>query len=162
MPASMSANNKGLANVPQPTRRPPRTNHCARLLNPRRHSTLPCTRICTHAHGRYRLEHHRDDRTLMTEAHRTPEYFRNSRTVRRITNARLKRGDQVQCIGCGQPIQPEQQYDIGHIRDSYRGGNNTLENLGPQHRKENRSAGGRAGALATNQASRKAKRLPTW
>src|SRR5680860_836425 len=63
----------------------------------------------------------------MTEAHRTPEYFRNSRAVRRIVNARLKRGDQVQCIGCGWPIHPDQRWDVGHIRDAYRGGDSSME-----------------------------------
>jgi len=98
----------------------------------------------------------------MSAPHRDPLYIKNSRTIRRITNARLNRGDQVNCIGCGHPIQPGQRYDIGHIRDAHRGGTNNLDNLGPQHRRENRSAGGRAGAIKTNAQSRKAKRLPTW
>ncbi len=98
----------------------------------------------------------------MTAAHRDPTYQRNARTIRRATNQNLKLGREVICIGCGRLIQPGQAFDIGHRIDASRGGTNAASNLGPQHRRENRSAGGRAGAAKTNTASRKARRLITW
>ena len=97
----------------------------------------------------------------MTAHHRDPLYMKNSRLVRRTTEARLKRGDQVNCGKCGRPIQPGQRYDVGHRIDASRGGTHQLSNLHPEHRRENRQAGGRIGAAATNQASRRARRLPT-
>lgn len=97
----------------------------------------------------------------MTAAHKTAEYLRNSRIVRKQTNDRLKRGLQVVCGRCGGAIQPGQAYDVGHVVDASRGGSNALSNLHPEHRGENRSAGGRMGAAKTNGASRRARRLPT-
>lgn len=101
----------------------------------------------------------------MTSAHQDPEYQKNARIVRAATNADLKAGRPVWCIGCGREIQPGQRFDIGHRIDASRGGTHALENLGPQHRRENRSAGGRLGAQKTNTkrgVSRKQKGLPTW
>lgn len=101
----------------------------------------------------------------MTSAHQDPEYQRNARTIRRHVNADLKAGRPVWCIGCGRDIQPGQRYDVGHIIDASRGGSNHLSNLGPQHRRENRRAGGRLGAQKTNNArgtSRTSKGLPSW
>lgn len=101
----------------------------------------------------------------MTSAHRDPLYARNARIVRTQTNAALARGESVACIGCGRGIQPGQRFDVGHRIDASRGGSNELDNLGPQHRRENRSAGGRLGAAArhkTRGTSRKKEGLPTW
>lgn len=101
----------------------------------------------------------------MTSAHADPLYQRNARLVRRATNADLKAGRPVWCIGCGREVQPGQRYDVGHRIDASRGGSNNLSNLGPQHRGENRSAGGKLGARKTNNArgtSRTSKGLPTW
>ncbi|MEX1079812.1 MAG: hypothetical protein WED09_11965 [Homoserinimonas sp.] len=97
----------------------------------------------------------------MSAHHRDPLYLKNARLIRATTNARLKRGDQVNCGKCGRPIQQGQAYDVGHRIDASRGGGHELANLQPEHRRENRSSGGRAGAAATNQASRRARRLPT-
>lgn len=101
----------------------------------------------------------------MSQAHRDPLYMRNARIIRAATNAAHRRGDSVLCIGCGRDIQPGQRFDVGHRIDASRGGSHDLENLGPQHRGENRSAGGKLGALKTNNqrgTSRKAKGLPSW
>ncbi|MCC2032189.1 DNA/RNA non-specific endonuclease [Microbacterium allomyrinae] len=98
----------------------------------------------------------------MTSHHKHPTYVRNARIIRTATNQRLKSGIAVQCIGCGGPITPEQRFDVGHRIDASRGGSHDLDNLGPQHRRENRSAGGRIGALHTNAQSRRARGLPTW
>ncbi|WP_157156253.1 hypothetical protein [Diaminobutyricimonas sp. LJ205] len=98
----------------------------------------------------------------MTAVHKDPLYIKNARIVRAQTNARLKRGDQVNCGKCGHAIQSGQRYDVGHIIDASRGGTHDLHNLRPEHRHENRSAGGRVGAAVTNATSRRARRLPTW
>lgn len=98
----------------------------------------------------------------MSSAHRDPEYQRNARIIRKQTNARLERGQQVMCGKCGRPIMPGQRYDVGHIIDASRGGTHALSNLRPEHTRENRQAGGRQGAAKTNAASRRARRLPDW
>lgn len=97
----------------------------------------------------------------MTAHHRDPQYLKNARIIRRAVDARLARGDQVNCGKCGRPIQPGQRYDVGHRVDASRGGTHDLNNLGPEHRHENRSAGGRIGATHTNKATRRARRLPS-
>lgn len=98
----------------------------------------------------------------MSAGHSDPAYFRNARKVRRVTQARLDSGLEVICIGCGWTIQPGQRFDVGHRIDLARGGTNAIENLGPQHRRENRQAGGRIGAAKTNGGTRRARRLPAW
>jgi len=101
----------------------------------------------------------------MSQHHRDPVYQRNARIIRAATNNDLKAGRPVWCIGCGREIQPGQRFDVGHRIDASRGGTNDLDNLGPQHRGENRSAGGRLGAHKTNNArgtSRQTRGLPTW
>lgn len=98
----------------------------------------------------------------MTAAHKDPTYVRNARIIRAATTQRLSNGIAVQCIGCGRPITPDQRFDVGHRIDSARGGTHDLDNLGPQHRRENRSAGGRIGALRKHTHSRRARGLPTW
>jgi 5-methylcytosine-specific restriction endonuclease McrA len=95
----------------------------------------------------------------MTAHHKHPEYVRNARIIRIQTRAMHKRGTEVICIGCGRLITPDQSFDVGHRIDASRGGSHALHNLGPQHRRENRQAGGRAGAAITNTASRRARRL---
>lgn len=101
----------------------------------------------------------------MTSAHADPLYARNARIVRARVNADLKAGRAVWCQRCGREIQPGQRYDVGHRIDSSRGGTHDLANLGPEHRGENRSAGGRLGAHKTNTesgTSRTSRGLPTW
>lgn len=98
----------------------------------------------------------------MTNLHRHPTYVTNARLIRKQVDALHRQGHSVPCIGCGRPIQPGQRYDVGHRIDASRGGSHDLTNLGPQHRRENRSAGGRIGATKTNTQSRQARGLPTW
>lgn len=98
----------------------------------------------------------------MTSAHSDPLYLKNARIVRRITQQQLDAGNPVACVGCGRPITPDQRFDVGHIIDHHLGGTHELHNLGPQHRRENRAAGGRVGATITNGGSRKSRRLPQW
>jgi hypothetical protein len=99
----------------------------------------------------------------VTARHADPEYMRNARTVRARVKADHKAGRPVWCIGCGREVQPQQTFDVGHRIDAARGGSNAISNLGPQHRVENRRAGGKLGAQMTNTArgvSRKARGLP--
>lgn len=101
----------------------------------------------------------------MTARHHDAEFMRNARTVRARTNADHKAGRPVWCIGCGREVMPTQRFDVGHRIDASRGGSNRIDNLGPQHRGENRSAGGKLGAQKTNNSrgtSRKSRGLPTW
>jgi hypothetical protein len=46
------------------------------------------------------------------------------------------------CRRCGQPIDPEEPWDLGHIEAHVDGGQLTRDNLAPEHRRCNRSAGG--------------------
>lgn len=101
----------------------------------------------------------------MSVLHSDPQYQRNARIIRAATNAAHARGEAVPCIGCGRDIQPGQRFDVGHRIDAARGGGHDLDNLGPQHRRENRRAGGRLGATRTNNTrgtSRQSRGLPTW
>jgi 5-methylcytosine-specific restriction endonuclease McrA len=98
----------------------------------------------------------------VTAHHRTAEWFRNSRKVRRILTPRIDAGSVVQCVNCGRPVVRGQKWDVGHIIDASRGGTDALKNLGAAHVRCNRSDGGRLGAVKTNAASRRARRLPSW
>lgn len=101
----------------------------------------------------------------MTALHADPVYMRNARTVRARTNADHKAGRPVWCQRCGREITPGQRFDVGHRIDASRGGTHDLSNLGPEHRGENRSAGGKLGASKTNNTngtSRASRGLPTW
>ncbi|WP_341999380.1 hypothetical protein MRBLWH7_000793 [Microbacterium sp. LWH7-1.2] len=98
----------------------------------------------------------------MTAHHRDPLYMRNARIIRKQVNAEHNAGRSVTCHKCGREIQPGQRYDVGHRIDASRGGTHDLTNLGPEHRRENRAAGGRLGALITNTTSRTSRGLPTW
>lgn len=98
----------------------------------------------------------------MTARHKTAEYFRNSRVVRKILAGQIAAGRFVPCVNCGRAVQPGQRWDVSHIIDGYRGGTDARTNLGAGHVRCNRSAGGRAGAAMTNRASRRARRLPAW
>lgn len=61
---------------------------------------------------------------------------------------------QAWCSRCARWIQPGQPWDLDH--DATRSGY-----LGPSHRRCNRVAGGRVGAMVTN-AKRRRARLPVW
>lgn len=98
----------------------------------------------------------------MSKHHHTPEWHRARRIVVAVINSRLKRGEQVQCVNCGRPVVLGQRWDVGHIIDAAKGGTVDLSNLGAAHRGCNRRDGGRLGAIKTNAASRRARRLPTW
>lgn len=97
----------------------------------------------------------------MSDAHRTPEWRKARAQAAKIIRARLEAGEDVRCVDCGRHIYPEHKWDVGHIKAATHGGGVELSNLGASHRTCNRSAGGRLGAVYTNQASRRAKRLPT-
>jgi len=98
----------------------------------------------------------------MSAHHQDPTYRRNANIVRRHVKAEHAAGRAVTCIRTGRPILPGQPFDIGHIIDASRGGTHDLGNLGPEHRRPNRSAGGRLGAATTNRTSRRARGLPSW
>ncbi len=101
----------------------------------------------------------------MSSAHRDPLYARNARIVRAATSAAHQRGESVPCIRCGREVAPDQRFDVAHRIDASRGGSNDLSNLAVEHRRCNRSAGGRLGAAVQNDrrgVSRRTKGLPTW
>jgi len=89
----------------------------------------------------------------MTAKHRDPEYVRNARIVRAQVARARRLGDDVLCWRCRRPIDPAEQFDVGHLDPS---GGPGLENLAPEHRRKsttcrgNRSAGGQLGAAMTN------------
>lgn len=98
----------------------------------------------------------------MSAHHGDPLYLRNAKIVRAQTRAVHTRGEAVPCIGCGREIAPGHPFDVGHIVDAALGGTHDLDNLGPQHRGENRRSGGRLGARITNTRTRAQRGLPTW
>jgi hypothetical protein len=83
----------------------------------------------------------------MSAIHRTKEWAALSRLVRARTFL------PAVCVGCGGIIQPGEPFDIGHILDAALYPDQALNaaNVGPQHRGENRRAGGRQGARIVNQ-----------
>lgn len=92
----------------------------------------------------------------MTAKHQHPEYRKNARIVRARVRAAHRTGLEVTCGRCGYPIDPEQRYDVGH-RDPE--GGHGLDNLRPEHRGENRSAGGRTGAAVRGARRARATRM---
>lgn len=83
----------------------------------------------------------------MTAKHRDPLYLANARIVRAQVKRAWRYGGDVDCWRCGRLIAPGTPFDVGHLDDQAPA---DLENLMPEHRRCNRSAGGRAGAAITN------------
>lgn len=98
----------------------------------------------------------------MSEVHRDSVYVKNSREVRKVLAQQIAEGEYVRCVDCGRPVHEGQRWDVGHIIRPANGGTHDYENLGASHRRCNRSAGGRVGAMMTNRASRRSRRLPSW
>jgi hypothetical protein len=96
----------------------------------------------------------------VTEFHRTAAWRALATRVRKRTQL------PAECVGCHGTIWPGEPYDVGHILDRYAYPELALNesNVGPQHRGENRRAGGRAGAHKTNsQRARRTKgEFPEW
>lgn len=88
----------------------------------------------------------------MTAKHQNPEYRKNAAIVRARTKRAHQRGTEVDCWRCGWPIDPEQAFDVGHLNPD---AGHTLDNLAPEHRHENRRAGGKTGAAI--QAARRGR-----
>lgn len=98
----------------------------------------------------------------MTAKHRDPEYVANARIIRAQVAAKRRGGIEVTCWRCGQEIDPEQRFDVGHLDPD---GGPGLGNLAPEHRYKtarcigNRAAGGQLGAARRKQSA--ARRAPT-
>jgi len=95
----------------------------------------------------------------MTAKHQHPEYRKNARIIRQQVALARRQDRDVICGRCGRPIDPEQRYDVGH-RDPQ--GGHALDNLRPEHRRENRSAGGRQGAAQTARNRSHAAGMLQW
>lgn len=100
----------------------------------------------------------------MSAKHTDPEYRKNARIIRQQVTKARRSGADVACWRCGNPIDEEQTYDVGHI-DGAAG--HSISNLAPEHRYRsgrcmgNRSAGGRMGrALQTSKQSASKGLLP--
>jgi hypothetical protein len=79
-----------------------------------------------------------------------------ARHRKRIAAARV-----VTCIQCGGPIDTQlDPWDVGHVVDLAAGG--SAADVGPSHRRCNRSAGGRLGAQITHAKRRAASRRREW
>jgi hypothetical protein len=61
------------------------------------------------------------------------------------------------CVNCGNPVFPDQSWQVGHRIDAARGGEATIANTGPSHTSCNRKAGGKLAARITN-SKRRAER----
>ena len=95
----------------------------------------------------------------MSAQHADPEYRKNARIIRAQVTAARKRGAEVTCWRCGWEIDREQRYDVGHIIP---GEGHALSNLAPEHRGENRKAGGRQGAAIVNRKRATSTRMLGW
>lgn len=82
----------------------------------------------------------------------------------RTARARIAAGPSIQaCIRCGGPIRiaDNHTWDAGHVIDLAHGGD--AKRYGPEHRRCNRRAGGKAGARITNhRPAGNDDRLPNW
>lgn len=85
----------------------------------------------------------------MSAKHQSPEYRKNAAMVRAQVRRTHKQGTEVECWRCGWPIDPEQAFDVGHLDPN---AGHALSNLAPEHRGENRRAGGKAGAAVQARA----------
>lgn len=76
--------------------------------------------------------------------------------------ARIRAAGQVQaCIRCGRMIDLDAEpWDAGHRVPLAQGGN--VRDYGPEHRGENRRAGGRAGRAVQMRATRSERRMLPW
>lgn len=95
----------------------------------------------------------------MTAKHADPEYRKNARIIRAQVRRAHAAGQEVQCGRCPWPIDPEQAFDVGHIDPN---GGHSLANLRPEHRGENRRAGGKAGALKQTLTKQLTGRMLPW
>lgn len=83
----------------------------------------------------------------MTAKHADPQWVKTVRILRAQVRAAWARGEEVYCRRCGGEIRPNTLFDAGHI-DAH--GEPTIDNAAPEHRKCNRSHGGKVGAAITN------------
>jgi hypothetical protein len=95
----------------------------------------------------------------MTAKHQDLEYRKNARIIRQQVAAARSRGREVICWRCGNPIDQEQRFDVGH-RNPFEG--HSLDNLAPEHRGENRRAGGRQGAAIVNRRRQISAGMLPW
>jgi len=102
----------------------------------------------------------------MSAKHADPEYRKNARIVRASVRRKRQAGADVSCWRCGNDIEPEQAFDVGHIDPS---GGHAIENLAPEHRYKlpgvcqgNRAAGGRAGRAIQTAKQTKSEGLLPW
>lgn len=85
----------------------------------------------------------------MTGKHTTPEWQRTARLIRAQVKRAWATGHEVTCWRCGGLIPEDAPFDVGHL-DPF--GGESPDNAAPEHRGENRRAGGRMGARITNAA----------
>lgn len=101
----------------------------------------------------------------MSAKHSDPEYRKNARIIRQQVAKTRRTGGDVNCWRCGNPIDDEQTFDVGHI-DA--GGGHSIENLAPEHRyrsgrcQGNRAAGGRLGRSMQTSRQAASKGLLKW
>ncbi len=96
----------------------------------------------------------------MTSKHTTAEWQRTARLIRAQVKRAWATGQEVLCWRCGRPIHEDEPFDVGHL-DPF--GGEAPDNAAPEHRTENRRAGGRMGARITNAARGAATFIkPPW
>ena len=93
----------------------------------------------------------------MSQHHRDIGWSRIARTLRPRIAASLPQP----CIRCGRIVTPDMAWDVGHRVDLAMPGSDPWD-AGPEHRRCNRSAGGKAGAAKTNASRRANRRMPQW
>ena len=84
----------------------------------------------------------------MSRHHTERNWAKHAKSARASIKAQLP----LPCVHCGYPVYGDQPWDVGHIVDLAKGGG--LHDYGASHRKCNRSAGGKEGAIKTNRLKR--------
>lgn len=98
----------------------------------------------------------------MSKHHDAQSWSNHSKRLRPIIAATLPQP----CIGprCfhGGVVYPGDTWQVGHILDAALGGQPTIENVGPIHRKCNASDGGKKGRALQLGSERDRRRLISW
>ena len=97
----------------------------------------------------------------MTGYHKSPQWARFARKAKPIIAATLPAPCVQPRCQLGGTVYPEQAWDIGHL-PGVALGEETIELVGPSHRRCNRSDGGKVGRAKQLEQTRTERRRPKW
>lgn len=94
----------------------------------------------------------------MSQHHRAQKWTTHAPKLR----AQIKPQLPLPCIDCGNPVFPEDDWQVGHRTPASVGGRPTTANTGPTHTRCNRKAGGKLGAAKTNGRRAESNGIRPW